>query len=243
MSREHISLSRDQSRQVDSIAIERYGMTGAQLMENAGLETVDLLRSAGITGQVTICCGRGNNGGDGFVIARHLSNSGVPVKILLFAPDTELRGDAQFNYEALQGTDIPIKPVPQDITCEEVTNELLGSEWVVDSLLGTGSKGVPRAPYDVAIQAINTAAAGGGVKVLAVDLPSGLDADAGEPFRNSEGKYGPCIKADLTATFVTRKIGFERPSAREFTGDVVVIDIGVPDGVLEEVTRSSETSS
>ena len=83
------------------------------------------------------------------------------------------------------------------------------------------------------IRAINTAGTGG-VKVLAVDLPSGLDADAGEPFRDESGRYAPCVRADITATFVARKAGFDRPPAREFTGDIVVIDIGVPQKVLDE---------
>lgn len=243
MTQERSSLTREQSRQVDSIAIQRYGMSGIQLMENAGVGTAELLQSLGISGQVTICCGRGNNGGDGFVIARHLSQAGVSVQVLLFAPANELKGDARSNYQALEATEVPIKFLSHVTTCDDVTNDLLGSEWIVDCLLGTGSTGTPRTPYDTAIQAINTAAAGGGVKILAVDLPSGLDADAGEPFRNEEDKYGPCVKADLTATFVTLKIGFERPSAREFTGDVIVIDIGIPDGVLEEVTRSSDPTS
>lgn len=239
MSHGHPPLTREQSRRVDAIAIERYGMTGPQLMENAGRGTADLLQSLGISGRVTICCGRGNNGGDGFVIARHLTNAGHSVKILLLADPQDLRGDARLNFDALNGLPTPTTSIRGDATDEDVTQLLTGSEWIVDALLGTGATGLPRPPYPAVIRAINTAAAGGGVKVLAVDLPSGLDADAGEPFRDQSGKYGPCVKADVTATFVTRKVGFDRPSAREFTGDIVVIDIGVPHTVVEEARHES----
>ena len=226
-------LTRDEVRRVDAIAIERYGLPGIVLMENAGRGTADLMRSLGVHGPVTICCGRGNNGGDGFVIARHLENAGCAVKLLLFADPATLRGDAAVNHEVLKKSGTPLNVWQGAPGHEELTNALTGSTWIVDALLGTGTRGAPRSPYSAVIRAINTAGAGG-VKVLAVDLPSGIDADGGEPFRDEKGRYGPCVKADLTATFVARKVGFDKPAAREFTGDIVVIDIGVPTRVVEE---------
>ncbi|MBA3313991.1 MAG: NAD(P)H-hydrate epimerase [Planctomycetaceae bacterium] len=227
------ALTREQVRRVDAIAIERYGLTGLVLMENAGRGTTELLRSLGIHGKVTICCGRGNNGGDGFVIARHLAIAGHELQVLLFADPATLRGDAATNYDVIAKADLPVRVVSSEVGYEELINLFTGSTWIVDALLGTGAAALPRPPFPIIIRAINTAGVGG-VKVLAVDLPSGLDADAGEPFRDETGKYGPCVKADVTATFVAHKIGFDRPSAREFTGDVAVIDIGVPQRVVEE---------
>ncbi len=227
-----LPLTREQVRRVDGIAIERYGLPGVVLMENAGRGAAELLRSLG-AGRVTICCGRGNNGGDGFVIARHLEIAGCEVKVLLFADPATLWGDAAINYGVLEKAGADVRVLAKDIVYEALVDALAGSRWVVDALLGTGATELPRPPYPEVIRAINAAAAAG-AKVLAVDLPSGLDADRGEPFRDESGRYGPCVKADFTATFVARKAGFDRPASREFTGDVAVIDIGVPRRVIEE---------
>jgi len=235
------ALTRVEVRRVDEIAMRRYGIAGIELMENAGTGIANLLQSFGMHGKVTICCGAGNNGGDGFVIARHLHAAGVEVRVLLFADPSRLRGDSATSYKALIAERVPVQFVAASSDHEELTQWLTGSAWIVDALLGTGATGLPRPPYIEAIRAVNTAGAGG-VKVLAVDLPSGLDADAGEPFRDDAGKYGPCIKADWTATMVARKVGFDRPSAREFTGDVFVIDIGVPPEAIAEARQPAESN-
>ncbi|MGC1275333.1 MAG: NAD(P)H-hydrate epimerase [Planctomycetaceae bacterium] len=227
------SLTRDEVRRVDAIAVEKYGLPGIVLMENAGRNAAELLRSLGSAGPVTICCGAGNNGGDGFVIARHLEIAGIAVKVLLFTDPTRLRGDAAINYGVLEKSGTSLRVLNREIDHDVLTSELAGSAWLVDALLGTGATGLPRSPCDAVIRAMNTAA-NAGVKVLAVDLPSGLDSDAGEPFRDDAGRFGPCVKADVTATFVARKVGFDKASAREFTGDVIVIDIGVPRKVVDE---------
>lgn len=230
------ALTRAEVRRVDEIAIKRHGIAGIELMENAGKGIAELLRSIGTHGKVTICCGAGNNGGDGFVIARYLHAAGVAVQVILFSEASRLRGDAATSYRSMADANVPFRTVPSDSDHDALSDYLTGSAWIVDALLGTGTTGLPRSPYVEAIRAINTAGAGG-VKVLAVDLPSGLDADAGEPFRDESGKYGPCVKADVTATMISRKVGFDRPSAREFTGDVFVIDIGVPPEVIAEAKR------
>jgi NAD(P)H-hydrate epimerase len=231
-------LTRSQVRRVDSIAVERYGLPGVVLMENAGRGAAELLRSLGVARRVTICCGRGNNGGDGFVIARHLEIAGCDVKTLLFADPATLRGDAAINFRVIEKAGTPLRVWTDDVSHDALIDEFTGSGWIVDALLGTGSAGPPRFPYAQVIRAINTAGTGG-VKVLAVDLPSGLDADVGEPFRDESGRYAPCVRGDVTATFVARKTGFDRPPAREFTGDVVVIDIGVPRRVIEDAREEN----
>lgn len=212
-------LTREQVRDVDRIAISEYGMPGIALMENAGRNTAALLRSLGISGRVVICCGKGNNAGDGFVIARHLENAGIDVRVLICVPTDTLTGDAAINFRILERAGTPLVLPPADWN-----QELADADWIVDALLGTGTQGTIREPFVSAINAINQA----GHKVLAVDLPSGMDCDTGQPL-------GCCIRATNTATFVARKPGFDQPGAAEWTGDIHVIDIGVPRALLRRL--------
>ena len=212
-------MTREQVRDVDRQAIDDYGMLGLVLMENAGRNTASLLQSFGIAERVAVCCGKGNNGGDGFVIARYLENAGVDVQVLLALPASSLTGDAASNFQILERARTPIVSPPIDWS-----QELAGSDWIVDALLGTGTQGVLREPFQSCVNAINAA----NCKVLAVDLPSGLDCDTGQPL-------GVCVRADQTATFVARKIGFNSPEAAHWTGQVHVLDIGVPRMLLQRL--------
>jgi NAD(P)H-hydrate epimerase len=218
-------LTRDQIREVDRRAIEEFGIPGIVLMENAGRSCAELLRGLGIAGRVTVCCGKGNNGGDGFVIARHLDNWGVPVRVLLFARPDHLTGDAQTNFAILHKSGLPIiVHEGPDVDRNALRRELGGAAWVVDALFGTGLGGPLRAPFDGIVEAVN----GGPAQVLAVDLPSGLDCGTGLP-------VGPTVRAHHTATFVALKKGFAVPGAKEWVGQVHVIDIGVPRAVLQAI--------
>ncbi len=219
----HSVLNRDQSRAIDRIAVERYGMTGLVLMENAGRGVADLLREFRPRGSVVVCCGKGNNAGDGFVIARHLRLGDVPVRVLLLSDSSELTGDAAANFNILQKTDVPIDLFARPFDAEKFQAVVNAAEWIVDALLGTGAKGDPRPPFDEAIRRMNAAPA----KKLAVDLPSGLDCDSGRPASST-------VRADVTATFVALKIGFQNPAARPFTGQVRVLGIGVPQTIIAE---------
>jgi NAD(P)H-hydrate epimerase len=210
-------LSRAEVRDVDRRAIEEFGMPGIALMENAGRGVAELLVRLGIDGPVTVCAGRGNNGGDGFVIARHLENRGFPVCVLLFADPNSLEGDAATNFRILKAGGTHIIESPSVVKAFD----LASSDWIVDALLGTGMRGTVREPFVTVIRQINDA----GKRVLAVDLPSGLDCDTGEPL-------GACIRAAHTATFVSRKLGFDAPGASQFTGEVHVVEIGVPRALL-----------
>ncbi len=215
------SLTRAEVRNIDRIAIEQYGLPGVVLMENAGRNAAALLLSTGITGPVVICCGKGNNGGDGFVIARHLDNAGINVRILLACDPSEYQDDAAINLCVVQSARLPLRRIPT-AALDQWQHELQSAEWIVDALLGTGATGGVREPYGTAINAINTS----GRKVFAVDLPSGMDADTGQPL-------GECVRATRTVTFVARKIGFDQPGAEQWTGPVDVVDIGVPRALLE----------
>lgn len=218
-------MSRDEVRNVDEQAIKQFGIPGVVLMENAGRGCVDWLVELGVCGRVVICAGRGNNGGDGFVIARHLENLGLDVKVLLFANPELLRGDAKINYEIIERAGTSIR-VLADFQSEEdlesvVNEELASADWIIDALLGTGTKGSLREPFPAIISAINRASG----RTLAIDLPSGQDCDTGLPVATENPVV---VNADFTATFVARKLGFESPASSSFTGEVRVIDIGVP---------------
>ena len=211
-------LSRNEVRELDRRAIEEYGLPGVVLMENAGRGCALLLHELRVQGPVVICCGKGNNGGDGFVIARHLDNGEIPVKVLLFGKSAELAGDAAINYRIIAKSGVPIEQVEtQPLDGDKLNHELAAAQWIVDALFGTGLKGAMRPPFDQVIAAIN----GSGAQVLAVDIPSGLDCDTGQPL-------GPTVRADHTATFVSLKKGFANPAAQEWLGSVHIIDIGIP---------------
>jgi len=216
-------LTRDQARELDRRAIEECGIPGAVLMENAGRAMVDLLRMLGIQGTVVICCGPGNNGGDGFVIARHLDNAGVAVRVLLFARPEALTGDAALNYRILVNGGLLLEMFDLAALDEgRLRSELAKADWVVDALFGSGQRGPVRPPFDRIVEAINAS----GARVFAVDIPTGLDTDTGIP-------QGATIRALHTATVIAPKKGFASPEAAAWLGRVHVIDIGIPRRLLE----------
>ena len=204
--------------------MEHYGISGLVLMENAGRGTVDVLCRLGIPGPVVVCCGRGNNAGDGFVIARHLDLRGHAVRVALCAAPEDLTGDAGVNLRILQKTDVPIHRFTGPADLAGLKRQLADAAWIVDALLGTGAQGEPRPPMDTLIDRINVAVA----PKLAVDLPSGLDCDTGEPARHT-------VRAAHTCTFVAPKPGFFVPGADRYTGQVHVVDIGIPPKLVDEV--------
>ena len=247
-----LAFTREQSRLVDQIAVAEYGFSGLVLMENAGRGVADVLCGLGIAGPVVICCGKGNNAGDGFVIARHLDLRGHAVRVLLWADPAELTGDAAANYQILSKTDVPIDvfgssdDVPllgtssadanraaQHCLCQAVAHRgknygperlLDGASWIVDALLGTGARGEPRPPLDAVIDQLNAAAA----PKLAIDLPSGLDCDTGRP---AHTRSAP---PKLARSSPPRRV-FSPPQAAPYVGRLHVLDIGVPRKLIEQV--------
>jgi NAD(P)H-hydrate epimerase len=217
------TIPRRVAREVDERAVREYGMTSLVLMENAGRGCADVLCNLGISGPVVICCGRGNNAGDGFVLARHLDLRGYDARVLLCSEPSALRGDAAENFRILTRADVPIT-LYQDEPEEFLRQQWRGADWLVDALLGTGSQGGPRPPLDRIVMAMNAHPA----RKLAVDLPSGLDCDKGEPAE-------PTFRADHTCTFVAAKQGFVRESARPWLGQVHVLDIGVPRKLIQSL--------
>jgi NAD(P)H-hydrate epimerase len=230
-------LTREQCRQIDRIAIEEYGISGLVLMENAGRGCVDVLEGLGIDGPVVILCGKGNNAGDGFVIARHLEIRGHTCRVLLLSPKQELCGDAATNFAILQKTNVQVvdlseqragpssAPTKSDLL-SNLDAEANDATWIIDALLGTGATGDPRPPFDTAIDWMNAHPA----KKLAVDVPSGLDCDTGQPAAHT-------VHADHTCTFAAMKIGFTQPCAKPYTGVIHVCDIGAPPRLLSQIAH------
>jgi NAD(P)H-hydrate epimerase len=215
-------LTRDEARALDCRAMDEFGIPGIVLMENAGRGMAELLLHLGVQGPVVVCCGKGNNGGDGFVIARHLDNAGVHVRVLLFEPPGNLAGDAALQHGILVRLGLPVTVCTgSELNEASLRDELAGADWVVDALFGSGLRGAVSAPYDRVVAAINASPA----RVLAVDIPSGLDSDTGQPL-------GPTVRALHTATVVAPKKGFLEPSARVWVGQVHVISMGVSAGRL-----------
>ena len=219
------SLTRAEVRDVDRRAIEEYGLPGIVLMENAGRNAALLLHEQAPRARIAIACGKGNNAGDGFVMARHLENLGHDVRLLLAVEPAEYRGDAAINWRVAEKAGIPAL-VLTTASREEWEQAFAGADWIIDALLGTGATGAPRGGIATAIAAINSAARRWKIPVYAVDLPSGMDCDAGTA-------AGACVRADMTATFVARKVGFDQPAAAQWLGDVHVLDIGVPKQLLK----------
>jgi NAD(P)H-hydrate epimerase len=216
-----VIFTRDQCRALDRRATDEYGIASLVLMENAGRGVVDVLERLGIGGSVVILCGKGNNAGDGFVIARHLEIRGHACQVVLLGPPEELSGDAATNFAILRKSIVPIQAFDASLDAG-------AADWLVDAMLGTGARGDPRPPFDVAIDWINAREAK--TRAMAVDVPSGLDCDTGQPAAHT-------VRADHTCTFAAMKIGFTQPAAKAFTGTVHVCDIGVPPRLLQSVVE------
>lgn len=219
-------LSCQQCRQFDQIAIQEYGIPGIVLMENAGAGCVRELDDRGRLRSAVILCGGGNNGGDGFVIARHLKNHGANLRVVLLADPEKLSGDAKVNFDVLQKMDTSIQVADSNWTAEKFESlfaEVSDYPMIVDAMLGTGAKGPLREPYATAVAAANRSSA----SRIAIDIPTGLDGDTGE----SELVF----QAEITLTFIAWKTGFENPAAKQWLGEVAVIDIGAPSAIYERL--------
>lgn len=232
------ALTREQSRRVDRLAIDRLAIPGIVLMENAGINAADVVTGMleAVEGRkVAIVCGGGNNGGDGLVIARHLVNAGRKVVVYLAADPAGLTGDAATNYNICHRMGVKLMRVDDEASLAEQAGHWSSADVLVDALLGTGfdaSRGL-RGHAEAVIGAINSAGerrrqGRAGPRVLAIDVPSGLDCETGEA-------GGAAVRADATVTFVARKVGFDQPDAAGFLGEVFVAGIGAPASLVDEV--------
>src|SRR5215831_1020792 len=220
-------LNSAQMRDADRRTIEDIGIPSLVLMENAGRQAVAAMEA--IYGDlaerhVGVLCGRGNNGGDGFVIARTLVQRGVDVSVFLIGSVADVRGDARVNLEILGRLGLTVVEVADSQAWELHVSEVNDCTLIVDAIFGTGLK----APVSGFIESVITDVNASGIPVVSIDLPSGLSADSADPI-------GPSIDAGLTVTLAAPKLPLVLPPAETRAGDIVIADIGIPDDVLESI--------
>ncbi len=227
------TLTREQCQKVDKLASEQLGIPGIVLMENASRNAADVIlawmsrgEQAADHSNVALLIGGGNNGGDGYAIARHLTNHGHHVHIYALKPVEQLDGDAATNATIARNMDIPIDVINDEKAADGLHEKLAQTDLIVDALLGTGFKGDVRSPMSEVIKHANAS----GVPIAAIDVPSGFDCDAGTPSNAT-------IKAEITITFVAEKVGFKSEQAPAYLGETVVCDIGAPMSLIDQVCQ------
>ncbi len=228
-----------QMRKLDRLTVERCGIPYATLMETAGARVVEAIEReyGSVTGMsFAILCGKGNNGGDGAVVARLLRMRGARVSVYLFGQFAETKGEARANFEIIrqQSAQRPtLARLPEldytEITEEDKVHGQIGAadDFIVDALLGTGLARPASGLYEEAILNIHSARDHAGVKVISIDIPSGLSSD-------DEHSFGPHVVADLTVSFTGPKIGNVLAPACEANGKLVIAPIGTPAWLFDE---------
>jgi ADP-dependent NAD(P)H-hydrate dehydratase / NAD(P)H-hydrate epimerase len=225
-------LTAAETRDVDRLTTERAGVPSLTLMENAGKSVAEFAAarfSPLAQRKILVLCGKGNNGGDGFVSARHLLAMGANPTVFLFADPKEVKGDAAANLARYQQAGGRVVAIPDASPLDSSTMDFSDSTFVIDALLGTGVRGAVEGLLRRAIDAVN--ARPPECVALSIDIPSGLHADTGEA-------CGAAISADYTVTFTAPKRGFFYASGADRAGRVVVRQIGSPGELIEEVGQS-----
>src|SRR4051794_9884657 len=220
-------LNTAQMREADRRTIDEIGIPSVVLMENAGRQAVAAMEAVYgdlLERQVAVLCGRGNNGGDGFVVARTLVQRGVDVSVFLIGRVADVRGDARSNLEILGRLGLTVVEVADSQAWELHFSEVSDCTLIVDAIFGTGLN----APVSGFIESVITDVNASGIQVVAIDLPSGLSADSPDPI-------GPSIEAGLTVTIGAPKLPLVLPPAELRAGDIVIADIGIPAEVLDAV--------
>lgn len=217
-------------QEMDRQTTETHGISGLELMENAGRGATRVLLdqfSGMIKAGVAIVCGKGNNGGDGFVIARCLADQRIHATVYLLAKTATVKGDAAANLKRLSALGIPVIEIPDEDSFSKIKSDLCRFDLLVDAILGTGLTADVKGFFKTVIEFINDLNRTG-IPVFAVDIPSGLNSDTGQP-------CGTCIRAQGTATFALAKIGHYTYPGADYTGKLEIIEIGIPDAVIAAV--------
>ena len=223
-----VTLSRDRAREVDRVAIEELGIPGIVLMENAAAALEE-------AAMAMLAAGPGNNGGDGFALARRLHTQGLGVRVLLCVPAERYTGDAATNLEIIRKMGIGIVELDAEDVAGSLRKVLEPAGrimMVVDALLGTGATSAPRSPVDQVVRWINRLGEAG-AWVLSVDIPTGIDCDTGDAL----GRGDVVVDADWTVTLGAMKPGLGVGVGRRMAGRVTVGDIGVPGALLERLAQ------
>lgn len=216
-----------QMKEIDRAAINKVKIPGVVLMENAGLGLFEIIQEEmeGVEElRIGIVCGKGNNGGDGFVLARHLLNNGADVAVFILGKSQEIKGDAKTNLNILLNTGFKIAEIKTKKDIRAFKKTCPQFDLLVDAIFGTGFQGKVTGIAKDMIEVMNEA----GIPMLAVDVPSGVNA--------SDGSIkGSCIRADFTGTMCLPKRGLFLYPGRDYAGEVYVIDIGVPEKLWEHI--------
>jgi len=217
-------------REMDQQTIESFGLPGRILMENAGLGATRIFKNQFkdlVQKKIAVLAGRGNNGGDGFVIARYLSQMGAEISVYLLANTSAIKEDAKENLKLLTPSNIPVFEIPDNNCFENHKTAMRHHDIYIDAIFGTGLKSEVQGIFKTVIEWINNS----GKPVFAVDIPSGLDSDTGQP-------NGICVKAHTTATFAYPKIGHFLFPGAAFTGNLEIVDIGIPPYIADSISPS-----
>ena len=220
-------LNSAQVREADRRTIDEIGIPSLVLMENAGRQVVaamEAMHGELLDRQVAVLCGHGNNGGDGFVVARTLMQRGVSVSVFLMGRVADVRGDARVNLEILGRLGVTVVEIGDSQAWELHFSEVRDCSIIVDAIFGTGLN----APVSGLIESVIADVNAAGITVVSIDVPSGLSADAVEPI-------GESIEADTTVTLGAPKLPLVLPPGETRAGDVVIADIGIPAEVIDSL--------
>jgi len=202
-------------KKLDRLASEKYNIPLCQLMENAGMSIFCEIKQTFSANKFALFCGKGNNGGDGFVVARLLKEAGSDVKVYLTHDETHLSDTAKIAFGKLKKENIPVLKITDDVDKDSV---------IIDALLGISLSGAPKGDIKFAIDKINSLNA----TVISIDIPSGLSADTGKA-------EGSVVKASYTYTLALDKVGLNTEEGKKLSGHKKVLDIGIPDEALAEL--------
>ena len=223
-----ILVTAKEMQEMDRRTIEDFGIPGMVLMENAGRGATRFLleQFPDIENKrIGVIAGRGNNGGDGYVMARYLKQKGVHVTVYLLALANRVQGDAEANLKFLKPLDVPLVEIPDEASFSKYQSEMAGVDLWIDAILGTGLRSDVKGYFKTVIEFIN----GLHKPVFAVDIPTGLNSDTGQV-------CGTCLRASATATFAFAKTGHKIHPGMQYTGALNIVDIGIPSPIVEEVT-------
>jgi ADP-dependent NAD(P)H-hydrate dehydratase / NAD(P)H-hydrate epimerase len=236
-------LTAEEMRQADRLTTERYGIPSLSLMENAGKSVADFMamRFRRLESRrIVVLCGKGNNGGDGFVTARHLADAGATPIVILVAAQDEMRGDTALNRDRWQKSGGEVRVVRTSSDWQTVRASVNSADLIVDALLGTGVKGAVEGLLSEVIREVNGRERGR--IVIAVDIPSGLPADTADGTESSAGtpdSSRKIVTADYTVTFTAPKVGMFSGNAAAYVGQLIVREIGSPSELVEEVGKGT----
>ena len=220
-------LNAAQMREADRVTVEDIGIPSLVLMENAGRQVVAAIESAyeaRLEGRVAVLCGRGNNGGDGFVVARTLVQRGIDAAVFVVGAVADIHGDARTNLDILGRLGVTVVEIGDEQTWELHFSEISQCSLIIDAIFGTGLKSALAGMMETVVADVNAS----GIPIVAIDLPSGLSAD-------TPHLIGDCVDASMTVTLAAPKLPLVLPPGEAHAGDVVIADIGIPSDVLDSL--------